>query len=548
MPVVFPISPSQGGSLDALFTPFAVSPDGTYLAYVAAGADGVGHLWLRSLGFPEDRLLPGTEGAGTPFWSPDSQWIGFFAANSLKKVRVTTGVTQTIAVNVMTRGGATWGVRDDILFPTDSARNLTRVSAGDGQVTSVIVEGHNPFAPQFLSDGLHFIYTAPAQSAISLARLDGGSPRTLMTLPVGTSALGYVPGHVFFAQDGTLFARPFDEERVEFTGSATPLVEGIPTGLPNRTPFSVSAAGVLVYWTNPLGAPAVLRWFDRDGSSSTAVAVPTIYRGFALSPDGGQVILSRINKTGGADSWLHGLADGTAKQITFDGAAFVPLWSPEGTRIAFTGYSVRPPPKPYLKDLRYDRSPELVADSPLPTLAMSWTPNGREIVVGRTTDRFDLWRQPLDGGEAERLWFNTPAHELQGRVSPDGRLIAYVTDESGAPEVWIASYPTGTIKQPVSRGGGHFPQWAESELFFLSLDRRVMAARVTTVSTGVQVAAPQPLFRVPHLVEIDPLIAAASSPFVAASDGRRFLVAERAHDPHAPPMTVVVNWPALLNR
>ena len=123
-----------------------------------------------------------------------------------------------------------------------------------------------------------------------------------------------------------------------------------------------------------------------------------------------------------------------------------------------------------------------------------------------------------------------------------------MTDQSGTSEVWIASYPTGGFRQQVSRGGGDFPQWAESDLFFLSPDRRVMAARVAAGAAGVQIVAPQALFAVPHLVDIDPLRAAASHPFVAARDGRRFLVAERAPDPNAPPLTVVVNWPALLNR
>jgi eukaryotic-like serine/threonine-protein kinase len=212
---------------------------------------------------------------------------------------------------------------------------------------------------------------------------------------------------------------------------------------------------------------------------------------------------------------------------------------------------VRPPPKPYIKDLRFECAPAPVGDSPLPAFATSWTPDGREIVIVRLSDPSslnDLWRQRLDGGATERLWFNTPANELQGTVSPDGRWIAYVTDESGTPEVWIASYPTGTFKQQVSRGGGDFPLWAEHELFFLSPDRRLMAACVSAGAAGVQVAAPQGLFALPHLVDSDPLSAAASHPYVPARDGRRFLVAERAHDPHAPPLTVVANWPGLLNR
>ena len=157
----------------------------------------------------------------------------------------------------------------------------------------------------------------------------------------------------------------------------------------------------------------------------------------------------------------------------------------EGTirRIAYSGVPVRPPPKPYIKDLRFERAPSSVDESPLAAFASSWTPDGREIVIVRPpnpSSLTDLWRHRLDGGASEPLWFNTPANEIRGTVSPDGQWIAYVTDQSGTSEVWIASYPTGGFRQQVSRGGGDFPQWAESELFFLSPDRRVMAARVAS--------------------------------------------------------------------
>jgi serine/threonine protein kinase len=549
-PVVFSVSPARGTSLADFFTPFAISPDGKYLAYVAAGDDGVRQLWLRSLDSEHERQLPGTEGAGTPFWSPDSQWIGFFAARSLKKARVSTGVTQTIASDVVTVGGASWGVHGDIIFP-GRFRGLMRVSANDGRVSRVTVEPGNQFSPQFLSDGRHFIYTAHNRSAVAVAHVDGGAPRTVMTFSVGTSSLGYSRGSVFFVQDGALFARAFDEQRFKFTGEARQLLTGIPAGLPARSPFSVSASGVLAYWTNPLGVPAALSWFNRAGRSSPAVATPARYKGLSLTPDGERLAFARIAKTGAEDLWLHQVRDHTERQITFDAAAFMPLWSPDATRVAFSGFAVRPPPNVYVKSIRNDGAAAPVGGTPFPTFATSWTPDGLAIVIGRAADLSkdnDLWSQPLAGGPAERLWFNTPANEMQGRVSPDGRWILYTTDGSGSSDVWVASYPSGVEQHPVSRAGGDFPQWGTNELFFISSDRQVMAASVTPGASGLQIGVPQSLFRIPTLVDIDPLVAAASNPFVATSDGQRFLVAQRAHDPDAAPITVVVNWPALLKR
>ena len=221
----------------------------------------------------------------TPFWSPDSEWIGFFASRALKKARASTGVTRTIASDEATTGGASWGAKDDIVFPSSVSRGWSRVSANGGPVSRLAMETGNLHSPQFLSDGRHFIYSATSRNAIAVASLDGGAPRTLMALKVGTSSVGFARGHVFFVQDSVLFARPFDERRLEFTSDARQIATGVPGGLPARSPFSVSASGVLAYWTNPLGEPAVLSWFERDGRSSAAVSAPMRYRGFGLSPD-----------------------------------------------------------------------------------------------------------------------------------------------------------------------------------------------------------------------------------------------------------------------
>jgi serine/threonine protein kinase/Tol biopolymer transport system component len=531
---------------------FALSPDGRYLAYVASGANSTKQLWLQSLDREWQQAVAGTEGASTPFWSPDSEWVGFTADDSLKKVRVSSGLVQPIASHVSTPGGATWNAHDVIVFGSGQG-GLLGVSARGGPVTRVTTPdagGH--FWPQFLSDGEHFIYSASIPGQIYLASLDGGTSRTLMKFSVRTSSLAHVAGYILFVQDAVLFARPFDEQRLEFSGDPVRLVEGIPVMGPGRAPFSVSAAGVLAYRSYPSGTPAVLRWFDREGRASVAVDTPAQYLGFSLSPDGRQVTFSRAAKNGGADVWIRDLAAGAETRLTFDGAAFTPQWSPDGARIAFSGPGENPPPKLFVKSVA-DAVAATRVGPLLKTANFSsgWSGDGRSIVSVRIDpiNRTDLWVQGMQDEAAVRLPFNTPSNEMHGKVSPDNHWIAYQTDASGKNEVWIASFPSAAIRRQVSVGGGSAPEWGESsrEIFYLSRDRRVMSVRLTAGETGLDAGSPSALFQVGNLIELDRQFPGTNA-YAAATNGQRFLVAETAPDPSAPPISVVVNWTALLKR
>jgi Tol biopolymer transport system component len=356
-----------------------------------------------------------------------------------------------------------------------------------------------------------------------------------------------------FVQDSTLFARPFDEQRLEFSGHPIPIVDGIPITTPARAPFSVSAAGVLAYWPYPVGTPAVLRWFERDGRASAAVDAPAQYRGFALSPDGHQLMFSRLGETGGADLWLRDFARNSETQMTFDGAAFTPQWSPDASRIVFSGYGPGPPPKLFVRNMTTAGAPSLVAESRVPNHASSWSADGRWVVSVRTQDpanRQDLWIQRLQDGVAQRLAFNTPFNESHGKVSPDGRWIAYTTDESGKDEVWVASFPAGENRRQVSIGGGTLPQWGEAsrEIVYVTDGKQFMASPFYVGNRGVEIGPPKALFRIASLIDLDHSMWPTVNAYVATSNGRRFLVAVSAPDPKAPPISVIVNWRALLTR
>jgi serine/threonine protein kinase/Tol biopolymer transport system component len=553
--VRFSLVPPAGESFASGFdTPFALSPDGRLLAYVSTTVTGTRNLWLRSLEDEQEHGISGTEGASSPFWSPDSQWVGFFADNTLKKVRISNGLVQIVARNVTTYGGAAWNADDVILFSPARPGGLCRVSARGGPVVSATTpsEGSH-FWPQFLRDGEHYLYVTTIPSRLNVGSLRSEPPRELMKFPVRISSVGYVPGYILFVQDATLFARPFDEQRLEFSGEPVRIVDGIPVIGFGRAPFSVSAAGVLAFWPYAVGTPSVLQWFDRAGRASPAVDTPAQYIGFAISPDGRQLALSRAGKEGGADLWLRDLAHGTEQQLTFDAAAFTPQWSPDGTRLAFSGPGEKPPPKLFVKSTG-SQGPAVRLTAPgttAPDFASDWSADGHSIVCVRVDPAHgdDLWVHHPESGVGEPLPFNTRFNESLGRVSPDNHWLTYVTDESGRDEVWVANFPTGQLRRQVSIGGGTSPQWGEGsrEIVYVAPDRRLMAASFDTSETAV--GTPRALFRIENLAEEDrSLFFATRNDYVATSNGQRFLAAIRVRDPHAPPITIVVNWLRLLNR
>jgi serine/threonine protein kinase/Tol biopolymer transport system component len=554
VPVRYTLPPAEGTTFYSGYgVPFALSPDGRQIVYASVAPDGTEQLRLRSLYSQSEQALPGTERANTPFWSADGQWIGFFADNSLKKIRVSSGLTQVVAANVQTKGGASWGAGDVIVFSTGPG-GLSRVAAGGGPVAraTTLSEGSH-FWPQFLADGTHFIYAAAPTASICLGSLGGEAPKTLMKFPVRISALAYVPGYVFFVQDAALFARPFDDRRLEFSGEPIRIVGEVPVMGPGRAPFSVSAAGVLAYWPYPVGTPAALRWFDRTGRASAAVETPALYGGVTLAPDGRRVAFSRAARSGGADVWVRDLVDGSENRVTFDGAAFTPQWSPDGARILFTGPGEQPPLKLFIKTVANAAAAVRVGVSRAANFASGWSGDGRVLVSVRIDPAAgnDVWIHRLaDDVDAPLTAINTTANESHARVSPDSRWIAYDTDASGRSEVWVASFPDALIRRQVSAGGGSSPEWSQKgrEIVFIEGDRRLMAAAVSGRPDALDVSPPRPLFPIEHLVPTDQAAFPTANAYAVASNGERFLVAVAVRDPDAPPINIVVNWRALLNR
>ena len=533
--------------------PFALSPDGRHIAFVAAAADGTRHLWLRALDTEQHQQLPGTEDASAPFWSPDSQWIGFFAGGSLKKIRATSPIVQVIATRAVSMAGAAWNRDDVIVFP--GTGGLQRVSANEigGTVTRVGNDKYFHLWPQFLEDGEHYLYVSFNPRNLWVGSLAGEAPRTLMTFPVNVSTVAHVPGYVLFAQDRALYARPFDERRREFTAAAIRILDGVSVFGPGRSPFSVSAAGVLAFWTEAIGTAVVLRSVAKDGTASHAIETPAKYFGFALSPDGSELAFSRVGNNGGGDLWVRALATGAERQLTFDGLALTPRWSPDGSQILFTGLGERPPPTLFVKQARLPGAAVSLGAASAPLFASSWS---GDVLIGVTSGRGsvkddnDLWLQRMGSAQRERVPFTSDFSETEGSLSRDARWLAYTSDQTGRNEVWVASFPSGSPRRQVSVAGGRSPQWcgAQDGIVYLAADRRLMIVPFRSKSGDIQLGDPRALFTLDGFSDFDRPLVPTANYYAASADCQRFLVAARAPDAPAAPISIVVNWPVLLGR
>jgi WD40 repeat protein len=550
--VRFPLLPPKGTTFPSSFdVPFALSPDGRRIVYAAVGDDGTRYLWLRSLDSERERPLAGTAGANSPFWSHDSEWVAFFSAGTLKKVRVTSPIAQVIEIarTTWSMGGAAWSRNDIIVFPGQGG--LHRVSANGGPVSRIGNDKNFHLWPQFLADGQRYIYSSFTPRTLLLGSLAGEPPRTLMTFPVNVSGLAYASGAILFVQDGVLFARPFDERSGEFAGDARRIVDGIPVTGPGRAPFSVSAAGVLAFWTNASGATARLKWFTRNGESSPALDAPAKYFGFALSPDGRRLAFSRVGSNGEPDLWVRNLEGGDETQLTFDGAGYTPQWSPDGSQILFTGIAERPPPRLFIKDVARPGAAQPLDAGPGPQFASSWSGHDLlSVIVGSKPGGYELMVQRVEGGRPEPSAINTADDETEGSLSSNGQWLAYTTDQTGRDEVWVASFPSGRLRRQLSVNGGISPCWCDGEnaIVYLGRDKRLTAVPFRGSAERIDLGDRQALFTIDDVVQFDRRLAPTANYYAATADCRRFLVATKAPDLQPPPINIVVNWPALLER
>jgi len=537
--------------LGSEINPLALSPDGRYLAFVA-WVGGTSSLWLRPLDSLAANRLAGTDGAVGPFWSPDSRSIGFFAKGKLKRVGVAGGEPQTLCE---TKGaGGTWNQEDVILFSPSPVGEggLVRVTASGGTISPVtqLDAAHgetNHIWPYFLPDGHHFLYNAGGRGAegIYVGSLDSSDRTRLVPFnlsdpgDVGISTLAYAaPGYLLYVRGQTLMAQPIDVGRPRLTGPAVPIAEGLEKIGPGAAPFSVSNTGVLAYWTGTGTPISQITWRARDGTVNGHVGVPGSYTDLALAPDERRIAVGRVDPGKQAAIFvLDGGARDTALKMTFDSVSMRPVWSPDGASLAYA--SVRNgPPSLFRRAVPSMGQDELLFKSNRANLPDDWCAGGRMMLFEATdpeTQR-DVWLLPLAGERKPVPVLRTPANELDAHCSPDRRWLAYTSDESGRPEIYVSSFPAAGGKWPISTGGGTQPRWRGdgTELFYLTPDRTLMSVHVGTGSTSTfEAGTAAPLFPI------------RGTSYAATADGRRFVTNEPTSEA-APPVTVVLNWQAAL--
>ena len=548
------LSPEKAQLNDQYSIP-AVSPDGRRVAFVAT-TDGKEDLWVRDLDSLAARALPGSSGAKYPFWSPDSRAIAFFADDKLKRVDLAGGPALNLCDSGMARGG-TWSKKGIIVWG-GFGTGLFSVPAAGGTPSTAAMKapgaGDQRF-PWFLPDGRHYLFTETAreiqESGVYVADLESKGRKRLIAEV--TNAVYSPPGYLLFVRDGTLMAQHFDADKLELAGDAVPVagqVDSQATQAQNQ--FSVSQNGVLAYTAGRSGAGSILHWFDRSGRVTGMLGAPNAISWGAISPDGNTVAVQRVEQ-GLRDIWLHDLARGAASRFTFGpGSKGYPAWSPDGRFLSF--FSQRDGiGRPYKRATSGTGQDEVLSvplgEPPGATVVEGWSSDGRYAVLRVVNPKTlrDIW--VLSFNQSGDLavkgtplpYLLTEFDELYGRISPDGRWLAYTSNESKRNEIYVQSFPTPGGKLPVSTNGGERSVWRRDgkELYFVSPDGKMMAAEVKS-GAKFEVGVPKPLFNVRLSRGMDPW-------FDVTKDGR-FLIPVQLEQSANVPITVVVNWQAGLNK
>jgi Tol biopolymer transport system component len=540
----------------------ALSPDGRKLAYVADGADGQSRLWIRNIDSLESRPLAGTEGAVSPFWSPDSQFIAFGVGNRVKRMDVLGGAARTIGELQGGAGVGFWGPDGTMIVGNRGfGPGMWRIPAAGGTASLITKvdtsrqERAHGF-PILLPDGNHFLYTrlssAAENAGIFLGTLDAkpdaqGSRRIS---PVQSSSAyvppaGSGPGYLLFLQDRILMAQPFDARRFELGGEPVALAEQIGT-LGSYGFFSASASGTLAYRLSGVDANnRQLTWYDRQGKALGAVGQPVELQGQpVIAPDGGAVAIARFDRsTGVSDIWVHDVSRNTDSRLTSGPVSNTnPAWSPDGGKIAFSsnrGGSL----KLYLKNASGVGQEEALDEDQRSKAVEDWSHDRQYLIeeVARSAKTgLAVWVLPLFGDRKPFPYLESEFDEDLPKLSPNGQWLAYQSNETKRNEIYVQSFPKPSGKWQVSTDGGTRPVWSRDgkELLFLSANGKMMAADVKSgAGNKFDNGLAKPLFDLPG----------GAGTFDVNKDGR-FLIPAPSGQSTGAPITVVVNWAAGLKR
>jgi Tol biopolymer transport system component len=528
----------------------ALSPDGRMLAMVAYSEQASNYvLWTYEVGVRRTNSLDGTQGASYPFWSPDGKFIGFFADGKLKKVDMSGGQVQVLCDAPFGRGG-TWNRDGVIVFTPDAFGGLSRVSSSGGSPAEITKLDVSRFEqsqrwPVFLPDGKHFLYLGAnfsgrlENNAIFLGSLDSQERRLLVS--TSANAAYAEPGFLLYLRDNkTLVAQAFDRRRYILSGEPHPVSdEVLYTPLVDRAIFTVSGGEVLVTQTGKGASLSQLTWFDRSGKPAGTVGMPGTYNNVRLSTDGRRLATDQTDPDGRKiDIWVQEPTRDATMRLTFDPATSQsPIWSPDGRQILFSS-NRKLGMQLYLKNADGSGSEEEVADlgAGLLVNAWDWSPDGKNVLVRKRNELWYLsWPERVAKPLLQAKWTVRNA-----QFSPDGRWMAYASNETGSMEVYVSPFPSASGKWQVSSAGGREPRWRQDskELFYLSAEGKIMAAAVTT-GASFKAGSPVALFQTHGR---QPVSSQDVFSYDVSGDGQRFLIITKVGETNAAPLSILLNW------
>ncbi len=542
----FDFTEIHGGSL-------AISPDGRQIAMTAREENGKRALWIQSLESAEPRRLSGTDGARFPFWSPDGRFVAFFADAKLKKIDVSGSAPFAICDAPSGRSGA-WNRDGVILFSSEGTKPISRVSDAGGRATEIttidVARGETTHRwASFLPNGNHFLYLAGTHTlgsqsdfnAIYVSSLE--TPKERKFVLNARSNATYASGHLLYVRDDVLVAQPFDAKKLATIGNPVPITESVRYSVPFfRGVYSVSENGALVYQPGVANPNSQLVWFDRRGTTLGELGLEARFRGWpTISPNGTQAAASiEDESTGLRDIWLFDLAHDTQTRFTFGAKSEnTPIWSPDGTQIAYQEQDATNPNASLLmiRATSGREEPRLVVRSPGAFLPTAWAPDGKTIVASRQNPAGDWDLVSIDlespSPALEPLLIRKESDAFAVRSS-DGRWLVYFSDESGRMEIWASPFPGLGGKWQLTNAGlvMNGLVWGEREVVFGRDDGGIYTLPVAASGESLNPGTASLLFKNPHVLS-----------WTMSPDRKKILAAVAADDTIHEPLAIIQNWP-----